>query len=73
MCNVNGSTFLPNYDERDLLRHQGSDERHVTAEPVELGNGDFAPGVLCFGDAAGAPVLASSDVDACVYRKPYPS
>jgi hypothetical protein len=35
------------YDERDLLRHQGGDERHVTAEPVELGNGDFAPALLC--------------------------
>ena len=33
-------------DERHPLRHQTCNERDVTAEPVELGDGNFAPGLL---------------------------
>ena len=43
MCSVNGSTLLPQRDddERNPLRHQTGNERDVTAEPVELGDGNF--------------------------------
>ena len=33
-------------DERHPLRHQAGDERDVAAQPVELGDGDLALGLL---------------------------
>ena len=30
------------HDERDALRHQTRDKRHITAEPVELGDHNWA-------------------------------
>ena len=46
MCRVNGSTLRPSATERNPLHPQTGNERDVTAEPVELGHGNFTPGLL---------------------------